>query len=454
MTFGRLSPRSLSISNRLLLSLALLFVTSEVFAGVVRYYSASAGVPWVAYVPKGLLVVAALVALCRVTWTGRAGAVFAGALALFATYVPIGALFTGRWTQAAFGAFSWFPFVFGALCESTLVGSWKRVVPYIALLWTCAAAGVVLDALTEVPWIGARYELGGVEITVSRQWWATAFERVAGFSRGSVEAAAQLLFFAIPLVVLTRATGTRWLLWAATGVLVALTTTKKAVGVYLLLTMLMPVMASNGLHGQFRVRVQRTLPIAAALIGAGLPVSTLFVHYHLQFDSPITYLIFKSFAERLTITWPEGFRLASEHGSVLLGRGIGGIGAAQNYFEPSMYTYGDNLYLYLYASLGALGIILALLYAMGISRVGRYHDPWSKVMWAVGLMLLLSGWAGNVVESGISSFLLGVTSAYAWRAAQLGWRETRRLGRTTTVPQVVGRILGGAEPAQPAGVCR
>jgi hypothetical protein len=59
-----------------------------------------------------------------------------------------------------------------------------------------------------------------------------------------------------------------------------------------------------------------------------------------------------SFEQRVTATWPDGLALPSRGGHWLTGRGLGGIGVAQMYFEPSIFNSGDNFFVYLWGAFG------------------------------------------------------------------------------------------------------
>lgn len=41
-----------------------------------------------------------------------------------------------------------------------------------------------------------------------------------------------------------------------------------------------------------------------------------------------------------------------------------------------------------------------------------------RMMWAVGVMVLLNGWANNGLESPITASMLGITLTYAYAARQ------------------------------------
>jgi len=409
-------PR-LRARDRFVLILLLLLLSAEVFGGILRYYLTALGAPWAVYVPKLLIVLAYFGLVLNAFFKARISRSVLGVLMLFAIFLLLGVYFTQSWIQPAFGVFVLLPLLFAVLAEPALSRLGQRIVPYAAALWLSVAVGVIYDYLADVPWVGLTYDLGSAEVEAARSWTAFGVERVAGFSRASYEAAGHLLFLALPLVILGRRKSLKWVVWLATGMLIVLTTTKKSVGVYLFLALLLPAMGAGFVSASTKKVIAIVCPILVVLVGIALPVSTLIVDYRLDFNSFLSKFLFASFEERLVRTWPEGFNLVATHGHILLGRGIGGIGVAQKYFESEIYTYADNLYLYLYATFGVSSLFIIYLYAKRVCRVNTQivRDRWALLVWFWSIAVLMSGWATNGIEGAFTSCLLGITLAYANR---------------------------------------
>ena len=147
--------------------------------------------------------------------------------------------------------------------------------------------------------------------------------------------------------------------------------------------------------------------------------------YSLDLGSKLSIFLFASFEDRLTWAWPDGFNLVIQHGSTILGRGIGGIGAAQKYYEPELYAFADNLYLYIYGALGVLVLPIIGYYTLIISRLDIARSPWQRLIWFWAIAVLMSGWATNGIEGAFTSILLGLTLAYAYRN-HVGIRDRRK----------------------------
>jgi len=416
MTLPQMPPSRLLLRHRLVLALLYLFLVMEVFAGPARYYFARSGLAALIYLPKILIVGVVLASVLHALYRGRLRPAFAAVLSLFVIFALVGWTFTGNPLQVAFGVFALLPLIYAVLAEPALRQMGLRIRPYVALLWCAAALGVAIDALFDVPWTGSLYRLGDVEIEVSREWTTFGVERVAGFARASYEAADQLLLLALPLMFLYRSRILKLTLWLATGALIYLTTTKKTGGTFLLLTVLLPLMNSAIIPQLIRRVAVAAVPIIVAAVGIGLPISTFFIVYQLDFDSVLSMALFASFEERLTVVWPASLKLALEHGSAVLGRGIGGIGAAQQYFEPLAYMPGDSFYIYLYVTFGLLAFGFLAAYVASLARLDLRASPWNAMMWALGVAVLLNGWANNGLESPITASILGVTMAYLYAA--------------------------------------
>jgi hypothetical protein len=301
--------------------------------------------------------------------------------------------------------------------------------------------------MLEVPWTGLVYKVGEVQVEAAREWTTFGLERVAGFSRASYDAAGHLLFLAVAMVILGRGRVWRWLAWLATGVLIGLTTTKKSLGVFLVLTALFVPMLWPRVRRGLKQAIGAMVPWGAVAIGIALPVSTLFVRYRLKFDSLVSAFLFASFEDRLTVVWPDGFALLREHGNVLLGRGIGGIGVAQRYFEPARYTSADNLYLYSYVTFGLAALLMIVLYGWAVSRLGvsdlASAPGWSRLVWWWAIVVLLSGWATNGLEGPFVAMVLGCTLAAATRIRAKKVGPTRLRSRASGLgPSGVSQLAG------------
>lgn len=406
------SASKLTLSQRLQLSLVFIFLFSEVMAGPLRFLLSMASLSALVYVPKILLAATVLgVTLYRI-YVGRISTVFALTLLVFALSSLVGWIYTGNLMQPAFGIFALVPLLYAVMAEPALRKAGSRILPYVVVLWCLAAVGVAIDYYTDVPWTGLEYKFGDVSVEGTREWTTFGFERVAGFARASFEAADQLLLLSIVIVFLSERKLLKPVVWIATGILIYWTTTKKTSGTWIILTLVLPWMTARFMPTVIIRQAAWVIPTLAALIGIALPVSTLFIDYQLDLNDFVSQLLFASFNERLTYVWPASLDLALTHGSPIFGRGIGGIGAAQKYFEQSLEMPGDNFFVYVYVMFGVFSLPLILFYTKRVATGFLKESDYAALMWALSISVLFNGWATNVLESPITSIVLGASISY------------------------------------------
>ena len=98
------------------------------------------------------------------------------------------------------------------------------------------------------------------------------------------------------------------------------------------------------------------LIVALPLITAGLLVS----------DTGGVFS-FASLAMRISLTWPDAWQWIWNNEVFPFGVGLGGIGGAQRFYAANFFNPSDNLFVFLYANFGVMG----LLYLGWIVTVGR-----------------------------------------------------------------------------------
>lgn len=406
------SASKLTLSQRLQLSLLFIFLFSEVMTGPLRFLLSMANLSALVYVPKILLAATVLGVTLYRLYVGRISTAFALTLLIFALSSLVGWIYTGNLMQPAFGIFALVPLLYAVMAEPALRKAGSRILPYVVVLWCLAAVGVAIDYYTNVPWTGLEYTLGGFSVEGSREWTTFGFERVAGFARASFEAADQLLLLSIVIVFLSERKLLKPIVWIATGILIYWTTTKKTSGTWIILTLVLPWMNAHFTPTVIIRQAAWVIPTLAALIGIALPVSTLFITYQLNLNDFVSQVLFASFDERLTYVWPASLDLALTHGSPFFGRGIGGIGIAQKYFEEILQMPADNFFIYLYVIFGVFSLPLIYFYTKRAAAVFIKKQDYANLMWALCTAILFGGWAGNVMESPIKSIALGVSISY------------------------------------------
>jgi hypothetical protein len=355
-----------------------------------------------AYLPKLLL--AGFLAL--VLLKSRESVAARMVVGFLLVYLVWGMVNLPDYRQALFGLWVLVPFLFGLwMGRYAAIPQWRSLLVW---LFAIAAGGVFLDFLFTLPWSGTYGDVLGYKILISRRWNAFSIDRCAGFARASFDAASQLLLFGILLAVSPGRRQVRALVWLCAGVGIALTTSKGALGAWLLLTL---HFIGGGLLRRPRcwTRLWEGVQAGILLGMIALPLSVLWFHYDPALSGRTMNFLFLSFTERLAWMWPDSWRLLDLGGGYhwWTGRGWGGLGAAQSYFEPALYRAGDNMFLYVAVLLGLPAAFLGIAaFSLNLWRKLRHGAP----DWLLPLVLAITsyGVVMNVFEEPLLSCALGL----------------------------------------------
>jgi hypothetical protein len=117
-----------------------------------------------------------------------------------------------------------------------------------------------------------------------------------------------------------------------------------------------------------------------------------------------------------------------ERGSPFFGRGLGGIGAAQFYFEPALYSPADNIAVYLFGTFGVLGIILLCVYAWKATRM-RIDGPIARFFFYCACLVLLEGVTVNVLEGSFMAMAFGASFRFLQESPRVSASRVAAQGR-------------------------
>ncbi len=384
-----------------LISIGFIFFLSEVLAGVIRYYFYTLGISYCVYLPKLFLIFSVFTVTFRGFFKKKLGRPFALLFWVLVYSFLIANFYIRNVLQMLFGLWVIVPFVYGVLIGPIVIKNLNGFRKYILFLWIIAVTGIFANLFYKWPWIGFSYEIANITVEGTREWFTGGFERLPGFARISAAAAGQILMLGLLLIFSYKSSLVKTFIWLATGVAILLTTTKTTVGIWIILTILF-LFSKTPLF-----KFLRFLPFLLSLVVIMLPFSTLIIDYNLNIQSFYTHLLLASFEERLTFTWPWTINMVLHHGSFISGRGIGGIGASQAYFEKQLYSPADNLSLYLFGLFGVFGltmlIVIGLLITLNIdnTKLGR-------LIFYLAIACFLEGLSLNVVEEPFFATCLGV----------------------------------------------
>lgn len=383
-------------------------MAAGVFGGPFRYYAARFHFPWLPYLPHLILALVIVPMFFLYVTSEGVTSTYLVILVLFGVGAAYGLVNLNSARQVVFGLWVLVAFLYGVLALPAIVRGWRKLTPYVLLLWAFAVVGVLVNAFYQWPWVGFEYQVGSTSIVASRLWVipGASLARLPGFSVGSYFTAVQILFLAIFLRETLRK---RWRIpmWILSGTAIALTTSKAAIGIFLLLSIMWLFY-----HGAIRPS-WRLIPIGLAVFDILLPFSMLAAgaDWLDSTRSPIASMLLSSLADRMHNGWPDWIRMIVAHGSTFLGRGLGGIGAAQQYFEPALYSPADNIAVFLYGTFGVLGLALLVIYGW---KATHWHPRGSveHFLFFCVCVVLFEGITADVLGSPFIALAFGASLRY------------------------------------------
>jgi len=390
------------IEERYILFTILFFVFFRVCDAPIRFFLVKAGLGPLSSLPNILILGILTLYLFKAILTLRLERRVFWVVLFFGYAIITGCLFVGNIKQILLGLYGLLPVFFGAVSCGVFTNNFERLKLFIATCWLISVIGVFLAVIISFPWVGFSYERLGMEMEGSREWASFGITRIAGFSRTSYDAAVLIFILMIMLgVVLKR----RFLIvsvFVVSGAAIVITTTKTIIGVFLLIIIY--------LLTRKWYRLWSVLSAFLMLIMIALPLSTQFAKFDLEITTDLWMrFLLLSFEDRLINTWPEVFQLISQHGSYLLGRGIGGIGGAQSFFEKTIQNPADNLFLYLYVTFGVGAFFILYAFLKRTIILARADDtPLNVFFFLLSLSVITFGMTANVIEAPLYGYLIGV----------------------------------------------
>lgn len=393
-----------------LLSL-LSYCFTAAITGPFRWAAGMVGLTPIVYLPQVLMLMSTALVLI---WETRHGLLPLRAMSLLViAYAVLVGLFHTPITQVLFGIYTLLPFWFGLSCAEVIFRHWPAIFRVSVWLWVLVVVGVLLNNWIAYPWEGYGYSVGDLDIVSSREWENVGGgKRLAGFSRASFDAALQALLLGLIVVLNLRATWLRWLVWGTTFMTIYMTTSK---GVYNMFVVLSPIVL---LGARLPASAVRWWPLAMGLVALLLPMSPLFmdVNFYIR-DQELANLTF-SFWDRLNDMWPNAWKLLENQGNMLWGRGLGGIGTPQTYFEASRFNAADNIFVYWFVIFGWVALPGFLLLLLRSLRLNPSRHTVESAGFCLLLATLVYGITANVVESGFFAIAAGMSVRYLFHESQ------------------------------------
>lgn len=409
------------IAALMLITAGILYLYFDAFGGLIRFVFPAVGLTFLIYLPALVAVVGlSCNALARIGDPKTAGPV-ALVLGFIVIEVVVSMLLGRSLAAIGFALYIWLPvFLMMALTQRQMQ---DRLLTAMAPVFFIAVAGVLLNLAVKFPWADATYEVMGQQREAAREWSAYGQQRLAGLSRASYTAAAQIVIGYCIIEHRLRSLVWRAIWWILAVVAVHYTTSKSP----LMTILLLPAMYFSIGRMRQTAGVQRKWIAVAImafwtlLIFAGPFLAMTYAQK--LYPSGMGYgRGYSSLADRMLNTWPNAIAMIDWHNPVswLIGRGLGGIGTPQVLFEAGVGNPGDNLAIYLFVMFGLTSLIFAYLIFRGGLRASASASGRGRRDFALIVAMLGIGSAANALESIFPAMIIGLAIARAKPRREIG----------------------------------
>jgi hypothetical protein len=380
-----------------------LFIAVDALCGLLRWSLSSVHQEALAYLPT-VLGLGCVASHCLARPLGK-GRLMVGLWLVFQSLV--GCIFLDNPLQELFGIWVLAPVFMGFALMEEMENLRPGVFRILVLVYLALVIGILANVFVTYPWEGHRYEMAGQDIIGSKRWGAFGLARVAGTQRSSIGAAALAMMLCILLGHRASRRSLRAFFVVSAGAAIVVTTTKGVLLSWLVMafSMALPALAASW----FR----KAVILAALAATLFLPLLGQALLQMLPVRNPVAWMLMASTDDRIMNVWPDALRQVAQHGSLIWGRGLGGLGTAQMYFEPHAFNPGDNMMLYLYGNLGIAGMALCACVCLrllaGMDALGP-GEGWV----APALMFCMTyGITNNNLENPALGLLIGMFIAKA-----------------------------------------
>jgi len=328
--------------------------------------------------------------------------------------------------QVLFGIKMFLPLIAGFFASYYfgILNHWNSRTSYFLIL--IILFGLFLDLKLSLPWAGLSYSIGDFNVEGNREWTTFGVERLAGFQRSSFDSA--ILLYSLYLLYMTSNLLKGNKIFNLSSVLlllltfygVYLTTSKVS---YLSIIILCITLLLLDIHQRTEYLLNKLI-ISIVLKIIGLSVFLLaflppfFAMYNpatavklMSFKNEVLSQFFSSFLDRVLNTWPNAFNLIENLVQLLIGKGIGSIGAAQSKFDI-VYNPGDNVFVYLFITFGMLFVIILILFLLKLITL-QFKSNKESTFILMFISVCTYGATLNFIESSILSLILGVFLGYS-----------------------------------------
>lgn len=382
----------------------IIYLFSQVVDGPLRLSLQTIGLELLLYSRDFIPILIVVVAICHAVLTDRINKLLFTVMLALLLYGFVGMIHIPNIFQVLYGLKILLPFLMGVISYSSFFNDTRRIKKFFAMFFITACIGMYINYFVEFPWQGLTYQAGGIEIEGTLERETLGFSRLTGFARANFFAAEQILLTAIFLVIFSKSNFMRLIIWLTAGGAIILTTTKTAIGCYLLISLFFLIYKVAG----NRFRIFQKMLIIPLFFMIALPLyENSGVIAWISTDIEVESLL-GSFEDRILNAWPPAFKHVRDNGNPITGMGIGGAGAAEQRFGSEYHGPTDNMFVYLYTWFGVMSIFsLTIAYLMSQRLdIDRNNMDLCIYIWLTATFL--SGITGSMVESPFYGFIIGI----------------------------------------------
>ncbi len=394
------------MKSRWIVLLFAAWVICQLLDGPIRFALVVAGVPSLLYL-KDLLLVGALGLSCAQhgfspSLVASVAAIVTAGLAGMLQSLPL--------AQVLFAAKVAIPYLFGVACGNHVPSDvpGRRSSLALGLAFLVVVGGVFVNQAIEWPWEGMQYAIEGVgsEVKGTKVWSHMGIKRIAGLSRSSYDAAVAIALLAVSLIAIRDRIIFNMMVLGLAAYATVVTTTK---GILLNLAIVSLVVVSRALSPKVASRfLVPTISAVLVLAVVILPLLSLTGKPLMDTSTDDRQFFLKSMNDRIESCWPAALDLIAEEGNLISGRGLGGLGIPQLYYETEKYNPCDNLSIFLMGNYGIFSVFLLPFFAWKVVLLARMDGPLALLLSLSGLLILSYGMTANVLENPFLAFLVGL----------------------------------------------
>lgn len=382
-----------------------IYLLTYIFDGLLRYYIHNLGHPEIIYL-RDLFLIFGIIIFFLTTKRYKTKFILKIVTVVFIWFL-IGYFNLGL-LQALFGVKIIIPLIFGIILYNSIFNKKydeinKRI---FLILLVVVYLGIYLDFIGLSFWEGYNYILGDFQIEANRDWSYFGFNRLSGFARVSFDASIQIVFLTVSLIYYIKSRLFSIIIFLISLFFIFLTTTKGALLALFFLGLLLLIFDFRKNYKVLSVFVFLLL-ISPILLYLSISLLEWLLSYSYE-----TMIFFASLYARMDYTWTESFKLLDNNFYYLIfGRGLGGIGTAQKYFETYFYNPGDNLVIYLIIQFGVIFTFISVIYLSKLLK--RLSTLSNLTPYYLLIIITFYGVISNTFENPLLAISLGLILAAA-----------------------------------------